>query len=195
MPQSVKLDAADAGRLDQPGELPIADRVDLERQAERIGSVVQVAPFLREREAEVRIVLPVAQLNLGLMFPMSSQQRDRLGREINRAAGLGFCFAEDWRSSGLEQRPTDRQLACIQVYVRPAQRRQPAAPRARIERQRIEGGRLRTGGLRRVQEGCGFINRPQGREDAAPENTTRLETATNDHGVGAIRVNLRGGPI
>jgi len=35
MPQAVELDPTDARGLDQPGELPIANRVDLERQAER----------------------------------------------------------------------------------------------------------------------------------------------------------------
>jgi hypothetical protein len=37
MPQAVELDPADTSRLDQTAELAFADRVDLERQAERTG--------------------------------------------------------------------------------------------------------------------------------------------------------------
>ena len=55
--QAVKLDALDARLLDQRAELSFPDGVHLKRQAERVGPVMQVAPFLRKHQTEVVIVL------------------------------------------------------------------------------------------------------------------------------------------
>ena len=76
--------------------------VDLERQTKRVGPVVQIAPLLREHEPEVRVVKAVPQFDHGLVLSMGNQLRDRLGRQVYRAARLGFRLPEYGRPPAFE---------------------------------------------------------------------------------------------
>src|SRR5262245_2452288 len=72
--QSVEFDSADARRLDEPSELPLPNRVHLKRETQRVGATVYVAPFLREQEPKIVIVLSVPHLDRGLMLPVFLEQ-------------------------------------------------------------------------------------------------------------------------
>ena len=132
---------------DQRVELALPEMVRLERQADHVGAVRQVAVFLREHQPVVAVRRAVRHLQLGLYPFVLAQQVHRLGgeRDVSRAAILGR--PEHRRRSRLRQLPHDANPAGVEIHLGPSQPAQLGLPRPAVERDGIEGARLRAGGL------------------------------------------------
>jgi len=143
----MQCDRANVRGLDQPRELPLADVVRLERQAQRCLAAVEVSPLSREDEPEVVIRDPVFHLQLGPRLLVRLQQRHRVGPDVDGPRPSILGWPENRLRAILDELPDDRDGSLVQINIAPLEPAQFVLAGSRVERQGVERRRLWAGGF------------------------------------------------
>ena len=166
--QAMELDRPHLGRLQELPEFPLAQVVRLERISEGVPAPLEVLPLLGEDEPEVAVALAVPELELGLVPAVLPKECDRLGAELDRARRLVLHRPDDRLRARLHELALNRQPPLDEVDVGPLEPAQLALARAAVEREGVEGGRLRPRRLRGGKEGLGLVRLPTVLEGVLP---------------------------